>query len=751
MGSTFSALEIGKQGIMAHQKALNVVGHNIANANTEGYSRQQVELSADSPLYPPGIDNPNLPGQIGTGSSVSFILRVRDVFLDDRMAFEQQNLSKWEGRSDKLHQLELIFNEPQDTNLRQALNQFWESMQDLNNDPESKASRAMVVARGDSLAGVIRHSYSQMQFLRDDIDKQVKVRVEEINDFAKNIAELNRSIQIARANGENPNDMMDKREVLVQKAAGLSDVIIARTDEDDFSLTIDGKLLVQGEMAFRLGTEQDRSNSALTKIIHEDTRDTVYIKAGKLKGLIEVRDDVIPENLRAMDELAITLIDRINEVHRSGFGLDGSTGLDFFDPAPVKESAKGVYKVTGSEYIHQTDKPLLGLDGNNDPYNPYFFSPYTDPDNPLTSKGSFEINGTFINYDASVDSLKEIVDRINETKAGVVASISPAHRLTLTATAESGFEITSLSDDPKEWKYVRSQKEVVSGTGTVDLNGGLDSANFGQDVGGKITVNNVTFSLANYGSVSDLMQAINHSKAGVVLEYDEKNDRFTLENKVLGNDLVLSEDTSSTPGKVGFFTAVNISPEDPTPLHGNLLEKLGILKDDKNYDTYNPNARDNLAADWVGVPITGAATQMSVSARIKENVDRIAAAKGIDNSDPLDGIADISNGEGDGSNALAMAGIKGRLYLAEGTANFDDFFSGVVAKVGANTAEASREVENRELYMENLKNLRDSISGVSLDEEMTNLIRYQQGYSAVARFVATINRVLDRVMTLGQA
>ncbi|MEW5767374.1 MAG: flagellar hook-associated protein FlgK [bacterium] len=750
MGSTFSGLEIGKRGIQAHQKALEVVGHNIANANTEGYSRQQVELTTSIPLYPPSIDNPNLAGQIGSGTSVGFICRVRDAFLDNRMAFERQNLSKWEGRADKLHRLELILNEPQDTNLRHALNQFWQSLEDLNNDPESKAPRAMVVARAESLAGVIQHNYSQMQFLRDDIDKEIQARVEEINDYSKKIAELNRSIQIAQANNENPNDMMDKREVLVQKIAKLADVTVGRTDEDDFAVAIDGKLLVQGEMAFGLGTESDNSNSGLTKIINKHTQETVHINAGELGGILEVRDKVIPENLKAIDELAITLIDRINEIHRNGFGLDGSTGLDFFNPTPVEENAKGVYKVTGSEYVHRTDKALLGLDKNNEPYNPYFFFPYTDPDNYLTPKGRFEINGKFIDYDATVDSLEDLVDRINEAEAGVVASISPAHRLTLTATAGRDFEITSLSDDPKEWRYVRSQKEVVSGTGTVNLNGGLNLANFGQDVGGKITINGVTFNLADYTSVSEFMQAINHSEAGVVLDYDEENDRFILENTVLGNDLVLSEDISSTPGKVGFFTAVNISTEDPTPLHGNLLEKLGILKEDKNYDTYNPDPKDNLAADWLGVPIRGAATQLSLSDKIKENIDRIAAAQGVDNSDPLDGVADISNGEGDGSNALKMADIKGKLYLAEGTANFDDFFSGMVAKAGANSAEAKREVENRELYMENLENLRDSISGVSLDEEMVDLIRYQQGYAAAARFIATINQVLDRIMTLGQ-
>ncbi|MGM0370026.1 MAG: flagellar basal body protein, partial [Bacillota bacterium] len=133
MGSTFSGIEIGKKALWAQQKSLETTSHNISNANTEGYSRQEALQTATSPLNV----SPEA-GQMGTGVKVSEIRRSRNEFVDGQVRKESRTKGYWEVKEDALEEIELIFNEPSDQGVQQTMSDFWSSMQDLNNKPESK-------------------------------------------------------------------------------------------------------------------------------------------------------------------------------------------------------------------------------------------------------------------------------------------------------------------------------------------------------------------------------------------------------------------------------------------------------------------------------------------------------------------------------------------------------------------------------------------------------------------------------------
>src|SRR5690625_3663511 len=154
---TFHGLEMAKRTLFAQQSALHTTGHNIANANTDGYSRQRVNFSTTSP-YPSGaLNRPDISGQLGTGVQVDAIERIRDKFLDKQFRAENSRSSYWEARSDTLGRMEELLNEPSDGGLSKTFDAVWESLQDLASNPESDAERSVVVERGKAVTDTLNY------------------------------------------------------------------------------------------------------------------------------------------------------------------------------------------------------------------------------------------------------------------------------------------------------------------------------------------------------------------------------------------------------------------------------------------------------------------------------------------------------------------------------------------------------------------------------------------------------------------
>ena len=155
MGSTFSGIELGKRSIMAHTDAIQTAGHNISNADTEGYSRQRVQMKEFDPLYRPDLERAERPGMIGQGIDTQSVERVRDEMLDNRITEQQHHESYWDTRSKYYTMIEQIYNEPEDVSVRSNMDKFWQSWQELSMHPENQSARQAVVTRGENLTDSI--------------------------------------------------------------------------------------------------------------------------------------------------------------------------------------------------------------------------------------------------------------------------------------------------------------------------------------------------------------------------------------------------------------------------------------------------------------------------------------------------------------------------------------------------------------------------------------------------------------------
>ena len=246
MPSTFSGIELGKRSIMAHSDAITTAGHNISNADTEGYSRQRVQMKEFDPLYRADLERPERAGMLGQGIDTQSVERIRDEMLDSRIVESAHRESYWETREKYYTMIEQVYNEPEDVSVRFNMDKFWEGWQELSLHPENQASRQAVVTRGENLTDSIKSKWENFMGIGKLINSDIESTVRQVNDYSRQIAAVNIEIVKSKANGDNPNDLLDRRDLLVDKLSKLIDISTDRRDSDEFMVHTGGQILVQG-------------------------------------------------------------------------------------------------------------------------------------------------------------------------------------------------------------------------------------------------------------------------------------------------------------------------------------------------------------------------------------------------------------------------------------------------------------------------------------------------------------------------
>jgi flagellar hook-associated protein 1 len=620
--STFAPIELGKRGLVAHTQGMQTIGHNISNANVEGYSRQRVEMRATSPLYEPQLNREETPGQIGQGVDVTRIERVKDMLLEGRIVSEANTLGYWDARDKYLLMMEQVYNEPTEHSVRTLMDRFWGSWQNLSLNPTEMASRREVLERGKALVDGIHDRYARLKGIRDMVDDDVRGTVAHINEITKEIAALNGQIVKSQALGDNPNDLLDRRDKLVSDLSGLINITSKYNDPaGEFVLATGGMHIVQGMHHEEIQLKPDRTNEGYSDLVWPDTQALIPISGGKIASLLQLRDGDARQEIQGLDLLAVNFTDLVNEVHRKGFGLNGETGTDFFVERPFVLNAQGnydskgtgafdttwVFRVTGTNALQAKDQ--VGLAGT------------------LTLPG--RTGDVKVDY-RPTDTVEDLITRINLSGAEVVARLNSEGKLSLKATPTA---------DTANPDFV--------------IRGLEDSGQF----------------LVGYGGI--LKQS----------------------------------------GPAGAYTWAK--PDATAAL------------------------RTEVGAQFAVAPLAHPAGWMSVNERLTEDPGYIAAAGGADGK---------TDGAGNGTAALAIAQLRTTPVMVGVTSTFDSYFADRVAGIGLKGEEASRSLDTTKLVMKDLTDTREALSGVNVDEELSMMIAFQNGYSAIARFVSTFDQMLNTII-----
>lgn len=217
MRSTFMGLEASKRGLFTQQSALYTTGHNISNANTEGYSRQRVNMQPTLGFPGTGLNAPMSPGFIGTGVEAGSVQRIRDSFVDRQYRQESNKLGYWESRSQAISQIEDVLNEPSDYGLAKSMDEFWKSLQDLSVNPENGGARAVVIQRGIAVADSFNYMSKSITDIKANAASEIGISLNNVNSALKQVSELNKQIMAIEPNGYMPNDLYDARDKLLDE------------------------------------------------------------------------------------------------------------------------------------------------------------------------------------------------------------------------------------------------------------------------------------------------------------------------------------------------------------------------------------------------------------------------------------------------------------------------------------------------------------------------------------------------------
>lgn len=411
--STFHGLEMAKQALFAQQSALYTTGHNIANANTDGYSRQRVNFETMSPYPAASRNRPQIPGQMGTGVQISAVERLRNKFLDEQFRAENSRMSYWKTKSNALSRMEELMNEPSDSGLSKTMDLFWQSLQDLSGNPENSGARSVVAERGKAVTDTFNYLSNTLDSIRTDIRSEIGGAVDDVNSLLRQINRINNQIKKIEPHGYLANDLYDDRDRLIDE---LSEILNIKVD---YHKSEGGALdIADGIVSIELVTKTGLSMSPPVVLIDEtiDYDDDYFedfitineldgaieslsIKSidegipahqlidqsiGSLTGLIEAYGYIdgdrgvsgeYPEMINQLDQIAYEFAAKFNEFHREGYDLDGKSGINFFNIgiADENETYQGAASTIAvleeilkhpSKIAASTEEPLVSDDDN---------------------------------------------------------------------------------------------------------------------------------------------------------------------------------------------------------------------------------------------------------------------------------------------------------------------------------------------------------------------------------------------------
>ena len=419
--------------------------------------------------------------------------------------------------------------------------------------------------------------------------------------------------------GDNPNDLLDRRDLLVDKLSKLINITTDQRDNDEFMVHVDGKIIVQGSVSREIGFAPREDDTGYQKLIWKDTGFDAIFKGGQLGALVELRDVDVRNEIQSLNTLTMNFSDLVNDIHRNGVGANNVTGLDFFVQHPFAENTNGNFDRDGDGYLDTSY--VFRFTGSN----------ALDMQQQVGIEGVMTFSGTDGYVDVPyyhTDTVETVIARINNSTSEVKAYLDKNNHLVLKATTSQ-----DISNPDFVIRHVEDSGYFLSSySGILRGNGAENAYDFAQ---------------------ADSVNALTDQTQFAVAPY------------------------------------------------------------------FNPSA------------------YIEINSEIKNDVMCVAA-----------GYPDVNghNPAGDGRAAVEIASIRNTAIMVGSMKTFDDYFADTVTNVGLKGEQAETNLLTQTAIMDDLRNTRDSISGVNIDEELAEIMKFQHGYNAAAKFVTVWDSLIDTII-----
>lgn len=389
----------------SYTAAINVTNTNVANSETEGYTRQKAVLQTDND----GVD-------------VTTVKRIYSSFLTTRLQLAIQNLGTLDAKQESLSSVEVVFNESDASGLSSALSDFWNSWADLVNDPSDSSARSILASHADTLATTLNTMSSDLSDIQDSLDDTVADTVSSVNQLVTQIAAMNQNVAQSEAAGLDSNADKDSLNSLVTDLSELIGISTYYDDTGRISITLEnGKPLLEGTTTWSLSTAT-HSATGLQDVtwVAEGGTETVIsddISAGKLSGYLEVRDGTIPSCQAELDTLAAAIISQVNAQHTTGFNLAGETGISFFTGSSASDIA------VNTDILNDSDKIAASATLDGIPDDGTVASAIVDlQDTPLLNSGTSTLSDYYAALVGKVGSTVSSATAEYEAQTSVVTA-----------------------------------------------------------------------------------------------------------------------------------------------------------------------------------------------------------------------------------------------------------------------------------------------------------------------------------------
>lgn len=773
-------MNIGLRALLTNQSSLDVIGQNLANANTPGYSRQRVQLGSSGSVMKRGLG-------FGTGVDASMIGRSVDNLLGGRIATKVSDLFSLDSKVAGLSEVESALGEPGGFGMSSKLSDFFVSASSLSSSADDTVLRSSFLESARSLADGFRSTITNLDQLRGDSARQADLMTKEVNVLADRVANLNREIRGQEAGGVDANGMRDDRDQVLRELAQLVDITYEEGSTGEMRVHVAGRLLVGEGGAFEMSTQLNSEGSV--EVLLSGSQETLEVAGGRLAGLLNVQSSYMPKLFGQLDSFVRDMILEANRVHSTGVPQAGH--------------------MTRAVSEHS----VLDLDGDgsrvdellSDAGLPFDVSTGTLRVN-VTDLSSGELTSQNVEIDASTSTVGELLETLSSID-GLTASIDGQGKVNIQAETGFGFDFSNrLNSDPNAaGTFGSGQASLGTGTaGPFTLNDGETLELSGPSGPFTVTLDQADFFEITEATAAELAEVLNADpnmqanglRATVVA------DRLFIQTEGSGATEGFSVTGGSALGELGWTAGTTLTGADTGSTvtvtgayGGGTNEELlfvprgdgdvgttpGLLVDvfDSSGelvttldvgDSYLPGTQLEVVE---GVNVSFGFGGLSSSNNDAFNLELVSdsdttdvlVALGINGlftgseakdvgvsatlvGDPSLLSASNSGFQGDAGAILDLLGLQFSGAESAGGQGLEAAFSDIVTDLGFETQSAINAREVGEYVVASLDQRRAELSGVNVDEELVEMMRFEQSFAAASRYIQVINGLNDSLLAL---
>ncbi len=776
MGSV--GLNLGLKALLASQTALDNVGHNISNANTPGYSRQQVWFAADQAINVRGL-------ALGNGVSAQEILRTVDALVQRRLAQQQSSVSQLDQRFSGMSQVESLFSEPGSNGLNSLMQDFYTSLAGLSSSPDDLVQRTGAVQAAQTLTGRFNELASSLGSARRDSASQVADQVSQVNTLTEQISKLNQQISASEGGGMSANDLRDQRDEALKSLSKLVNISANEGTDGHVSVLTNGALLVGKTKAYKLSATV-AADGAVT-IRSGASHAPVHVSGGSIGGLVSLSQGFIPDLLTRLDAAAHNLIGSANHAH--------STGIPATGPLQSLTGSNAIRDQNGDGDL--TDELLsnAGL-----PFDVQEGSLTVN----MTNRSDSSLTTARIAIDPAATTVQDLLDSLDAIPH-LNAGLDSDGRLQLSADTGYGFDFGAR---------VNPHPDTLGTLGGGAASLGTSGAEpFGLASGDTLSVSGpagnftLTFDPSQFADItnataSEVAAAINSNAAVATsgMRAVAQGSRLFMQSLTTGSTTSFTVSGGTALGALGWTPGTTATGQD-TAVGANLN---GVYTGSTNtsytlvpsgdgeigttpgltIDVLDPSglrlASLDVGSDYQpGTALTlpnGLSIRFGVGSVSASNHDQLridvladsdtahslvalglnslftgtdATDIAVNQSIVLDPRNLAASGTGASSDNAALARLidtKDLPASALGGVSTGEFYGNLVSSLGFEIDSTRNASEVEQTLFDSLQSRRDQASGVNMDEELVNMLKFQQSYTAAARYITVVNATSDDLM-----